>query len=447
MSLPMLAACDVGARWVHAAGQAAEAARDEPPERRAGQLNRSLTPDEFRPDPQASAERRAATLAWYRRALRGSYEQVGSRQPRWDRDTLRALDILATRYALVPDRPGDLWDQARVLLRPAVAGGVDDPLVRLLAAELLRHDHDRRTAAAGIRNAAIALERSAYPAYWRGYGLISAASALLETGRGTSPEEWAPIWREICNLLDRALTLYPAVLDDQEIPDGVALTYINWLASTFVAATKRDRSVIEGPAVDAVLAARPDDDPLVHLLRGWFAVHAAWDARGTDFARNVQDHAWPEFYTRLAQAEVHAAAAVRAGSIEPAVPAIMMRVGLGLHGDSEELDRWFAHAVAIEPGDRFWYEAKLDWLLPKWFGSREEVLVFARETARGGNWGLRLPFLVEDAWRGLSGGEVPPEACEEILAIHAAFAEDYPDSPTARAQRQTLAEACGADRR
>lgn len=445
--LPLLAACDTGAQWIHAVGSVAEAVQDESPERRAGQLNRSLTPAAFRPDLAASAARRAATLEWYRRTLQGSYERVGNRHPRWDRDVLRALDALATRYALVPDRPGDLWDQARVLLRPAVAGGVDDPLVLLLSAELLRHDYDRKTAARRIRNAAVTLEQSGYPAYVRGHALISAASSLLDAGRGTEPEEWTVIWREICNLLDRALSLYPTVLEDREIPDRVALGYINWLAGTFVQATKRDRSVVEGPAVDAVLATRGADDPLVHLLRGWFAVHAAWDARGSDVFRNVPDHAWPVFYTRLALAEAHAAEAVRAGSNEPAVVGIMMRVGVGLHGDAEELNQWFAHGVAIEPGDRWWYEAKLDWLLPKWLGSREEALAFARETGRGANWGLHLPFLVEDAWRGFSGGDVPPEACEEVMAIHATFAEHYPDSPTARAQRQTLTETCSITER
>ena len=253
------------------------------------------------------------------------------------------------------------------------------------------------------------------------------------------------IWREVSVLLDRALTLYPAVVADAELPDGVALSYINWLATTFVEATKRERVVVEVPAVEAVIAARGEDNPLVHLVRAWFAVHSAWDVRGTDFARKVPEKAWPLFYTRLAHAEASVSEAVRAGSIEPAVPAIMMRVGVGLHADVGELNEWFAHGVSIEPGDRWWYEAKLDWLLPKWFGSHDEALAFARDAARSGNLSLNLSLLVEDAWRAESADHFPSEACDEVLAIYTALVERYPYSPSIRAGREARTEECRAD--
>ena len=61
------------------------------------------------------------------------------------------------------------------------------------------------------------------------------------------------------------------------------------------------------------------------------------------------------------------------------------------------MEQWFQRAMALDPN---YYEAcyaKLYYLEPKWYGSREDMFEFASECLRSEKWGGRVPLIVIDA--------------------------------------------------
>ncbi|HKV99372.1 MAG TPA: hypothetical protein VJN96_06100 [Vicinamibacterales bacterium] len=397
-----------------------------------------LRPEQFKVgDPSALSRRLAATLEWETDAYLGEYERHGHRDSHWDDAVESALRLLARDHAHDPLRPADLNDQAWYALQQATTAGCDDSLIEYLNAELSRQDLPKRDAAIHIRNAALRLEKSRYSAYRRGSALIGAASALYQASRGMTKADWDQTWPEIDRLLDRSLMLVAEVARDKKMPDDVLLQYVNTNNSVWVDTMKSDRRVAFDFAYAAIAAERNAKDPILPLLRTRFYALYAWDIRGTDLASKVKDEAWRPFKERLHEAEDAAAEAVALGSTDAVIPRSMSQVVKGLRGNLDELEAWFALGVAVDPGDRSWYEAKLDWLMPKWYGSIDEAVDYVNAARRTGSWNLRVPLLVVDLYDQLRLAiDLPqstslfdlPGACDDILPVYDAFLKRYPNA-------------------
>ena len=397
-----------------------------------------LRPEQFRVGDATALNRRfAATLEWETDAYVGEYERHGHRDSHWDEVVESGLRLLARDHAHDPLRPGDLNDQAWYDLQQATTAGCDDSLIEYLNAELSRQDVPKRDAAIRIRNAALRLEKSRYSAYRRGSALIGAASALYQASRGMAKEDWNQTWPEIDRLLDRSLTLVAEIAHDKRMPDDELLQYVNTNNSVWVDTMKSDRRIAFDAAYPAIAAQRDGKDPVLPLLRTRFYALYAWDIRGTDLATKVKDEAWKPFKERLQEAETAAAEAVALGSTDAAIPRSMMQVVKGLRGNLDELDAWFTLGVAIDPGDRSWYETKLDWMMPKWYGSIDQAFDYVKSARQTGSWNLRVPLLVVDLYNQLRQVvDLPqstslfdlPGACDDILPVYDAFLKRYPNA-------------------
>jgi hypothetical protein len=397
-----------------------------------------LRPDQFHVADAATLSRRfAATLDWQTDAFLGEYERHGHRDPHWDDAVERGLRLLARNAAHDPLRPADANDEAWYELRQAMQAGCDDALVEYFDAELSRLDLPKSNAAIGVRNAALRLERSRYSAFRRGSALIGAASALYTAGSGLSKDDWNQTWPEIDRLLDRSLTLVDEIAQDKRIPDDALIQYVNSNNSTWVNTMRSDRRRAFDPAYAAIAARRDKKDPLLPLLRARFSQLYAWDIRGTSYADKVKDEAWAPFKERLRQAEAAAAEAVALGSSDPAIPVSMTQVVKGVRGNVDELEAWFKLGVAVDPGDRSWYEVKLDWIMPKWVGSIDQAMDYVTSAKQTGSWNLRLPLLVVDLYDQLRAAvDLPkstslldlPGACDDILPVYDGLLKRYPDA-------------------
>ncbi len=314
-----------------------------------------LRPSLFRvPDQTATSKRLFAALTWQNDTLVKAYDRVGHRDPKWNDAVHTGLGFIARASALDPARPVDASDQARVWLRKAVNLGCQDPLVNFLLAELSQSEVSRKESADRMRSTALRLETSSYPIYRRGFALVEAASALLDAGRGLPQKDWAPLWSDICRLDERGLALVGDIAKDPTIPDEVLIDYVNILVNTWADASHRDRHIAFDPSLAAIRNARGADATVVSLLRGWFFVSYAWDARGTGPASAVKQDALSAFNDRLDQAQAAVGEAVASGSVSPSIPAIMRRVcaGRGRANDHADLDDWFKAGITVDPGDR-----------------------------------------------------------------------------------------------
>lgn len=81
----------------------------------------------------------------------------------------------------------------------------------------------------------------------------------------------------------------------------------------------------------------------------------------------------------------------------------MLTVIMGKSSGRDQMETWFQRAMALDTNFYEACHAKLYFLEPKWYGSAEEMLEFGRECAQSTEWGGRVPLILVDAHRALSG--------------------------------------------
>lgn len=112
-----------------------------------------------------------------------------------------------------------------------------------------------------------------------------------------------------------------------------------------------------------------------------FLKQHAWEARGGGDARTVSDQGWKLFRDRL---DLARQTLVDARKLEEKCPVwwdTMHFVALGKGVDLAGYDKMFNEAVAFDPGYTFFYNNKVTYLLPRWFGAEGDWQKFAQEAA------------------------------------------------------------------
>jgi hypothetical protein len=177
-----------------------------------------------------------------------------------------------------------------------------------------------------------------------------------------------------------------------------------------------DAPVIPGPSTPFDSAAN-DGDPLWQSAVGMYHIRIGWKARGSDTADKVTEQGWETLTARceLAVSALEDAAAMRPDDDVPLV--FLMGAARGL-SDKKLGERAFLDAVARSPNSWAAAQQRVEWLSPRWFGSIEDVLAYARyESQRVGTGELAaLPILAHN----------------DINLYHVAFEEDRQAAANAR---------------
>lgn len=123
------------------------------------------------------------------------------------------------------------------------------------------------------------------------------------------------------------------------------------------------------------LSARPDST-LAHLLRARLMVQRAWAYRGDGYAASVEEANWRPFFDGLRRTKEYLEAHKPVASASPEYYSLTITVLKGLQKSpfptfDEGLERF--------PGYYPIYFSMLDYLLPKWHGSTEQIEHFASE--------------------------------------------------------------------
>jgi hypothetical protein len=400
-------------------------------------------------DPEKQQRRFRDMLAWNRRTLEGAYDKVGRKDPRWDRPAREAMRAAAHVFSSAPDvgaSPAGVYNAAK----QALDAGCDDPLVLYLYARTSTpaghagpQEADRRYTAA-----AVAMQRSAYPPFRR-FSALKMAGITKATREGATPEEREEAVRQ----LDAALDLLSrSVAEDEHNLDTENLWYELPRAAIAVRQKRGEGHKAAYDEVDAILAKSPSLEVIRLQVRGDFFINYAWEARGNGYADTVTEEGWRQFRERLteARAALERAWALKPGDLRAAV--LMLRVEKGIGGDRAEMEKWFERAMRADGNCRDACLDKLDWLDPKWHGSREELLAFGRACRDSKNWQMQIPLLLGDAHyrvaRQLSEDERreylgTEEVWRDIKGVYDEYLEHVPGDKGVRSQYAGLCYMCG----
>lgn len=222
-------------------------------------------------------------------------------------------------------------------------------------------------------------------------------------------------------------------------------------------------------SLDSWCAQRPQSH-FARTLRGILYSKFAWKARGDSWGYTVTPLARQLYAERLNKAQADLERAYVLDPTDPYPPAELLIVARGLYHEQqqaapmaytedahasrepkkpwtrEDMEAWFHKAVQADPLDLTAYVNKLAFLMPKWYGSAEEVLTFARQAASSSSRGSPIPLLIILAHWELAGnnpGYFTPEIRKEIQETFARLEEDFPHANRFHAWHGVLATFAG----
>jgi len=331
---------------------------------------------------------------WNQSTLVGSYDKVGKKSPKWDQPAREALEATARNFSHAVD-PCSKLEDIHSLSKKAIDAGCDDALILYLYARTSYVPNypgpEEQTKRFAI--AAAAMEKSDYPPFRRIAALIKCAQA---TGRPKNLT--ADAQKEVARLYDTALQLLPKSVEQDARNEQTENEWMGFskdiVAGKLRLGLDRDAAFHE---VDAQLAKIPELKLTRLQLKAEYLINSAWDARGTGFANTVSDEDFKLFHDRLSQSKtiLEEAWTLRPNDYRTAL--MMLRVEKGIGKDRADMEKWFERAIKPIGNQKGACEAKLEWLDPKWHGTRDEMLAFGRACRDTKNWRSGVTLVVVDA--------------------------------------------------
>jgi tetratricopeptide (TPR) repeat protein len=163
----------------------------------------------------------------------------------------------------------------------------------------------------------------------------------------------------------------------------------------------------------------------------------AWDARGGGAGNTITQEGGRLFEERLLTAKDYLEKAYSLDQSDPHVPASLITVAVGLGLERVEMEKQFKRAILADPTDNEAYFAKLMYLMPKWYGSREEMFSFAREAVRKAPANSMIPMVLLGAHLEVyrrSGENASyfrnPNVWKELKQVFQTASKSFPESKT-----------------
>jgi hypothetical protein len=324
----------------------------------------------------------AAEVAWAQRTLRDSYDKVGLRNPAWDAEARRFLDV-GVPWAIAGWVEWNAFEGAQIAAagQRVVALGCDDPLVLAITGQALLHSEPE--SGEGLHLLQRSIEQFRITTYPRA-AFRMAASWLTDSYRAWGDTRLPALVEQEVAWLEDAMAdgSYRAGDDD------IATSHVMAMRSF------RDQPDRIAKSVESALWTSPW---MKRLVSGRRHEHLAWAARGSGFSNEVKEEAWP-----IVQAEMRAARAdyLAAYELDPTDSRAASRMADVVDVAPEEGDLparvWFDRAVARVFDAQMPYMTMTQRLRQRWSGSDEELLAFARECLDTGRFDTQVP---RTAWR------------------------------------------------
>jgi hypothetical protein len=349
----------------------------------------------------------------------------------YDDDARQAIRLAAYLWVWDDFYREGLWEIAVADATRATNGGSDDPLMMALPvihffdANNSTSDHQ----ALFLNSIADRLNASAYPdelKFWcyriDSKNLVKAKSEH----EALDPKTVAMI----PGIVDKAANAYGELIKahlDRDLLFAQGHTFFHGLQPD------EDSIKAAGAAVDKALGQVDPTGALRLAMRGAYYTTYAWTARGIGNADTITDDGLRLFNDRLQTAD---------GILEPAYAShpnvgiiaqemLTVELGQGQGRNREEL--WFGRAIKANPDDLVSYQAKGNYLKPKWYGSDDDLWNFGVEAAKTQNWSAKIPMvlvdlMVSDLWKKHPEYLTDPDKWQVLESTFRGYLNQFPRS-------------------
>jgi hypothetical protein len=160
----------------------------------------------------------------------------------------------------------------------------------------------------------------------------------------------------------------------------------------------------------------------------------------------------PQFNERATEARKALEEAWNLDKTDSQSAAAMITVEMAIgEGNRDEMEKWFWRAMDADSDNLEACKKKLLWLEPKWHGSPEEMLEFARACRDTKNWRSGIPLLLAEAHDRLAG-YLPdakqveymsePHVWHEIRGVYVEYIKNVPEDLVARSEYAAFCYLC-----
>jgi hypothetical protein len=132
--------------------------------------------------------------------------------------------------------------------------------------------------------------------------------------------------------------------------------------------------------------------PVPRIVRSMALIEQAWTYRGSGYASTVKTEDWAPFHQYIDAARHNLEAHKAVSAVDPGWYEEMLVIAKAQAWEQSEFDALLNEALDKEPAFYQTYFMALEYLLPKWHGSQEQVEAFAnaavRRTSASEGWGM-----------------------------------------------------------
>jgi tetratricopeptide (TPR) repeat protein len=189
---------------------------------------------------------------------------------------------------------------------------------------------------------------------------------------------------------------------------------------------------IMGKELDKAFEAEAPDSPVRAIVQGESYIKSAWNARGNGFADTVTDLGWQLMRERLQKASDILEAAYAKYPDHALISWCMLTVELGQGQGRPRMETWFQRAIKANPDYYDAYRSKEEYLMPRWYGTPEDLWVFGLECAESQNWQGKTPMILTEVANELSTQNAAifsdPGTWNPLEKVFRAWLAHYPQS-------------------
>jgi hypothetical protein len=230
-------------------------------------------------------------------------------------------------------------------------------------------------------------------------------------------------------MADAAVSFYRQI-----VPDHPSHVFLYRAGVSLLDAVSGDEPTLKqvSTGLDQAFAAEDRGNAQAQVLDGSFYTKDAWCARGYGYANTVTPEGWRLFADRLARANGILNGVYTQNPKEPGVATGMMTVVLGQEKPRDQMELWFQRGIQADGNVFEIYMDKRWYLLPRWYGTDQDVWNFGLECAQSDDWAAKIPMLlvegIEDRAENDSDVFTQPEIWDPLEKVYREYLTRYPDS-------------------